>query len=82
MGYPKDFNELKAPVDISPTDFQGNFGFDDFVFLAPDTDFQGTPLILRNRAPIKSPRSALVWIHGSLKNDVPSAIATTARYGD
>jgi len=81
--YPKDFNELKASVDISSTDFQGNLGFDDFVFLAPDTrDFQGTLLILRNRSPIKSPKGDLVWIYGSLKNDIPSTIATTAKYGD
>ena len=81
--YPKDFSELKASVDISPTDFQGNLGFDDFVFLAPDTrDFQGTLLILRNRSPIKSPKGDFVWIYGSLKSDVPSTIATTARYGD
>jgi hypothetical protein len=80
--YPKDANELQAAVDISPTNFHGNLSFDDFVFLAPNTDFQGTLLILRKRSPIKSPRGDLVWIYGSLKNDVPSAIATTAKYGD
>ena len=81
--YPKDFSELKASVEISLTDFQGNLSFEDFVFLAPDTtDFQGTLLILRKHSPIKSPRGDLVWIYGSLKNDVPSTITTAASYGD
>lgn len=82
--YPHNFDELKASVEISPTNFAGNLGFDDFVFLPPGTvDFRGTPMILRNCNPIINPQGESIWVYGSINtNGIPSTDIMAAKYGD
>ncbi|MEO7299389.1 MAG: sigma-70 family RNA polymerase sigma factor [Verrucomicrobiota bacterium] len=82
--YPRDFDELKASVEISPTNLAGSLGFSDFVFLAPGTvDFEGTPLILRNRNPIINPRGESIWVYGLIDtNGNPSMHIMAAQYGN
>jgi len=81
--YPTSFDQLKAASDFGATNFAGNVGLNDFVFLNPNTvDSQGKKLILRSRIPIKDPQGNLVWVYGSVDNGVPHTETTTALFGN
>ena len=75
-------NSQAAGFSIT-TNFAGDIGLNDFVFLNSNTfGYQGRKLILRSRASVKDAQGNSVWIYGSLDNGVPSTDITTALYGN